>query len=516
MTADGPDFQGILCRSRPAPDADPEPAEPAFFRDLRLDQVVAAVTAGKSEYALEPLFYTPLVDIEDVRYRQEVMADLSSGALDTPLARFAGRMRTVREHIGFTEKRLYDRERERWILDAADRYREAVEDLAGELSHLPVQSAGLTAFRDWLSAYASSPWFAAFAEDARRLTADLASLRYVLLIQGLRVEVQPYQEQADYGKEIESLFERFRQGSVRANDFAFTRWPEMNSVEARIAEELARMRPDLFARLDRFCETYADFVERRIAAFDREIQFYVSFREFAAKLEGQGLSFCTPSVTVESKAVHALDCFDLALAAKSAEEGKRPVVNDFKLEGSERMIVVTGPNQGGKTTFACMFGQAHYIASLGLPVPGREAALFLPDRIFTHFERAERLVDLSGRLRDDLDRIHAVLTAATPRSIVIVNEMFASTTLADAVFLSTRIGSRLSELDLLSVWVTFIDELASLNAKTVSMVSTVLPSDPTVRTFKIVRKPADGLAYAMLLAERRGLTRERIEARIKS
>ena len=275
------------------------------------------------------------------------------------------------------------------------------------------------------------------------------------------------------------------------------------------------MYPDLFLHLNDYCTKNGKYLDETIARFDREIQFYLAYLEYIAIIKQAGLKFCYPHISNRCKEVYDNEGFDVALAYKLITEHSPVVRNDFYLEGKERICVVTGPNQGGKTTFARTFGQLHYLASIGCPVAGKEAQLFLFDKLFTHFEKEETIKDLRSKLEDDLVRIRTILHQATSNSIIIMNEILTSTTLNDALFLSKEIMEKILLLDALCVWVAFIDELAAFSEKTVSMVSTVVPENPALRTYKIVRKPADGLAHAITIAEKYRLTYDCLKERLK-
>ena len=163
-----------------------------------------------------------------------------------------------------------------------------------------------------------------------------------------------------------------------------------------------------------------------------------------------------------------------------------------------------------------MFGQLHWMASLGFPVAARTARLARFDLLLTHFERQEDLAQLRGRLEDDLIRVREILERVTSDSIVIANELFSSTTARDALALNERVLHALLEAGAIGVTVTFLDELAVMAPHMVSVVAEVAADDPTRRTFRIVRRPPDGLAHATAIAEKYGLSPQRIRERVNS
>lgn len=467
---------------------------------------------------MAPYYWMPLKDPGDVFYRQEIAKNLENRALQERLGVFALEMQGMRRRMPDTKKQYYKYQRERFFLEAVARYCKAVVVLGKDLARIECGSEGLLRFRDYLNGYLGSGAFPQLRGDTEGLLDALDKTEYGIYTRELTVQVRPRGPETDYTKEIERLFGRFRREGWTLERVPKTEEPqprdEMNQVEGRILEGVATLFPDLFRRLDEFCERYVEFWDQRIIGFDREIQFYLSYLEYINKLRATGLSFCYPELSVTDKEVLNVEGFDLALARKLTAEGRSVVCNDLSLSGRERIIIVSGPNQGGKTTFSRTVGQLHYLAALGLPVPGKQAKLYLFDQLFTHFERAEHAGDLRSKLEDDLVRLHHILTKATPASIIILNEILSSATLQDAIYLSRKLMARIDRLDALCVWVTFLDEIIGDSEKTVSMVSEMEPGDRTIRTYKIVRKPADGLAYALAIAEKHGLTYQELKKRL--
>ncbi len=489
---------------------------PAYFRDLNLDQIVDWITASKQEYDLKPDYYTAVQDKETIRFRQEIVRDLMMETTLTKMQTFAAQMVILRRYQKLSSEIDHQNHREGWFLEAALVYVRSVLQLEQDLSSADLQSRGLLAFRQILGAYTASSEFQRLRDEAEQLKKDLLAVRYCVLIKDTTVKVRPYDGETDYSIEVEKTFEKFKQGAVKDYLVKLNIVSSMNHVEAQILDLVARLNPELFERLHRFCAEHTRFMADFILTFEREIQFYVAYLETILPLMKGGLKFCLPAVSVRSKEVLAAEAFDLALAIQLRGEIARIVPNDFQLSGKERVIIVSGPNQGGKTTFARLFGQLHHLACLGLPVPGREARLFCFDHIFTHFEQEEDIRKLRGKLNEELARMYQIFEQATPNSLFILNEPFNSTTLKDALFLSHKILQRILELDSLCVWVTFLTELASTSEKTVSMVSTVDAEDTSRRTFRILRRPADGLAFAISIAEKHRLTYRLLKERIPS
>src|SRR5712692_236740 len=208
-------FQSILY-PRIRPDVPTERAEaPEFFKDLNIDQIVAAATTGKDEYDLKPFFHRQLDDVDDIAYRHEVMKDLESPRLLERIGSFAEKMREMRRHLKQAEKLYYRLQKNAWFLDAVAIYCEAIRQLLADLKQTEPKSRGFRDFRQYLASYVKSESFNNLVADTKRVEADLRSVKYCVVIRGTGVTVRGYEAETDYSVEIERTFAKFRQSSVK-------------------------------------------------------------------------------------------------------------------------------------------------------------------------------------------------------------------------------------------------------------------------------------------------------------
>lgn len=498
--------------NEPAPGEAPAP--PGYLADLNLDQLITAITTGRERYELAGFFQLAPQDLETIAYRQAVFRDLEDPSIGLALEEFAQQMTKMRSQLATRDKLHQHRQRQRVFVDVVRSYTEAVTDLRRDLAAATLHADALRSLRSYLDEYAESEAFTSLNRDAADVLEKLSGLTYSITIHGDKVTVRRYEGEADYGAEVLATFEKFRQQAVMDHRRAVRDLLEMNHIEAQVLEFVAQLFPEPFAALAAYVASHADYLDRRVERFERELHFYLGYLDYLAPLRAAGLPTCYPVVSRETKEVAVTDSFDVVLAAKLTEDHHGVVCNDFHLRGEERVLVVSGPNQGGKTTFARTFGQLHHLGNLGCPVAASSAHLYHFDSIFTHFGRREDPGTSTGKLEEDLVRIRDILVRASTDSIVVLNEIFTSTALRDAVFLGTKVLERVIELDLVCVWITFLDELATLGPSTVSMMSTVRPDHPAARTYKILRQPANGLAYALAIAEQHGVTYARLKERI--
>ncbi|MFF9564768.1 hypothetical protein ACF1AJ_15595 [Leifsonia sp. NPDC014704] len=486
--------------------------QPGCFPDLGLDQIVTDVL-GDDPLELAPVFWTA-ADAPTVEYRHGVFSDLDTPEVIAACRTFVAGMAAVREALGLARRLRYPRQAQRVLLDAARQYAGVVGTAADALTRCPLRSEALQAAAQVLAEYVRSEPFTRLSMDARSVAAQLDAVKYDFHIQGGSVTVLADASGTDQSAAVAGAFARFKETDAGSHRTRFVDTVEMNRVEAGVLDLVAEVFPSAFQALERFAGEHAAFLATTVARYERGLHLYLSVLDHLKAAAGETLPTCLPELTTD-RSVQVVDGYDLQLAAQPKTRASI-VPNDIRLAPGEQFLVVTGANQGGKSTFARVFGQLHWMAALGFPVAARTARLARFDLLLTHFERQEDLALLRGRLEDDLIRVRDILERVTSNSIVIANELFSSTTAQDALSLNERVLHALLDAGAIGVTVTFLDELAVMTPSVVSVVAEVAADDPTRRTFRIVRRPPDGLAHATAIAEKYGLSPQRIRERVLS
>ena len=152
--------------------------------------------------------------------------------------------------------------------------------------------------------------------------------------------------------------------------------------------------------------------------------------------------------------------YDMAIAIKKKGE---VVANNHK--SSSKMWVITGANQGGKTTFLRSLGQAYLFMQAGIFVPAKALTLPMVSKIFTHFDKEEDTNLESGKFDDELRRFNNLIDKLDDRSLIILNESFQSTDEHEGSKIGFEIIKAFRDSNVFVILVTHMYDLAMLIKK---------------------------------------------------
>ena len=201
----------------------------------------------------------------------------------------------------------------------------------------------------------------------------------------------------------------------------------------------------------------ADHVLSFFSMLRTELAFYVGCLNLHDKLSRLGAPTCfaRPEAPA-SRRLHGSGLYDVSLALTM----RRSVVgNSLEADGKD-LVIITGANQGGKSSFLRSIGQAQLMMQAGMFVGAESFAAELCSGLFTHYRREEDATMTRGKLEEELGRMSDIVEALSPNSMLLFNESFASTNEREGSEIASQIVHALLEKGIKVFFVTHLYEFA--------------------------------------------------------
>jgi MutS-like protein len=201
----------------------------------------------------------------------------------------------------------------------------------------------------------------------------------------------------------------------------------------------------------------SNHVKAFFTALRTELAFYVGALNLSDALDQASAPLATPTLASSGELdFSSEDLYDVALALAL---GRAPVPNNLAAE-HKPLVLITGANQGGKSTLLRAIGQAQLMAQAGLQAGATRLRLNLSSGVFTHYKREEDSSMESGKLDEELARMSQIAEQITPGALLLCNESFASTNEREGSEIARQIIRAMLDSGIKVVFVTHQYDLA--------------------------------------------------------
>lgn len=481
-------------------------SQPEFMVDLNLDQVVNQIQMAWPEEVDKFYYYLPK-DKEVSDYRRAIYADIKKEGVFEALNCFMERMRERNHAEENCHAVFYPLQKHVWFVLEVALYCDACTGLNEALQGFEFASEGMQEFRKELSAYVSSEAYVKMQDAAREMRDEITNFHITLIYENDRIVVTEARQTGTYEN---FLHQAFGESSDRIKS-PFMKIMNLTNLEQEIVEIFRKKHGKFVANAKKFYDVYEEYDKDWIFRFADEVPFYLSYHRFRDVMISLGYTFTAPTVD-ESMDMKASGLYDLALALVNSRQGKEVVSNGLEYYDGERFFVLTGPNQGGKTTFARSLGQLVYFTKLGLDVPADVANVHHFTRILTHFSVEESVETGRGKLKEELVRLKPMMEEQSDGAFVIINELFTTAANYDACLMGKKVLAHFIGEGCRGIYVTHLKELTEGMEGIVSL--RAMLDDKRIQSFRIMRKEADDSACAQNQVNKYRLTYEQLKERL--
>jgi DNA mismatch repair ATPase MutS len=444
----------LMHRERDLDVEQPLPANAeALEQDLELTTLFEAMARGDAylRELAERAFLLSLTDPEQIRYRQAVLGD----CLEQPavvrelyaLAVDALDSKRKAQHLWFRDSPETLLRKSLRILellaDALERLRKLADEQAPEF-----RSDGFIRLFAMLQRDLDDDYLRTIDHQLRELEFRRGALISAELGRGSRgtnyVLRKPHER---------SFFERITPGGPRGYSFTIPARDEHGM------ESLSELRGRGINLVANALAQSTDHILSFFSLLRAELGFYIGCLNLYEQLaeKGEPTCFPVPVAANEDAAFAASGLYDACLAFHL---GSRVVGNDVDADG-KHLVMITGANEGGKSTLLRSVGLAQLMMQAGMFVPAESFCATVCSGVFTHFKRGEDAGMTSGKLDEELSRMSEIADSIKPTGLLLCNESFASTNEREGSEIARQVIRAMIDANVKVVFVTHLFDLAS-------------------------------------------------------
>ena len=242
-------------------------------------------------------------------------------------------------------------------------------------------------------------------------------------------------------------------GNRKAPEYSF----ELHPRDQAGANALAAIRGKGINQVADAVARSADHVQSFFSMLRLELAFYLGCLNLRARLDQKGEPTCYPEPVTEAELSLATEgIYDVCLTLHLDD---RVIGNELEADGKS-LVMITGANQGGKSTLLRALGLAQLMMQSGMFVGAKSFRANVCAGVYTHYKREEDLTMEGGKLDEELGRMSQLVERITPHAILLCNESFASTNEREGFEIARQIVRAMLARQIKVLYVTHMYDLA--------------------------------------------------------